>query len=130
MYAEPRCSSSNSPKRCSSSSTRYRSSHRCSRYHPTAGLPISTPVFLLNYVSFAMICKPSPEGRARIRPSVERARERETAESTAVRATTPQQDLSSAISVVVVTVAVNTAAAKRIRKNFKVCTPHKFHNPS
>ena len=92
--------------------------------------PISTPVFLLNYVSDAMICKPSPEVRVRARPAVARVRVSETVARTVGRATTQQQDLSRAVSVVVVTVAVNTATAKRIRKNVKVCTPHKFPHPT
>lgn len=130
MYAEPRCSSSRSTSRCSSSSNRDRSSNRCSRYHPTAGLPISTPVFLLNYVSFAMICKPSPEVRVRVRPAAARVRVTETAARTVARVTTPQQDLSSAVSIVIVTVTIHGAAAKRIRKHVKVCTPQHLSHPS
>ena len=97
---------------------------------PQQDYPISTPVFLLNYVSVAIICKPSPDARARVRPAVGRVRVTETAVRTAVRATTPQQDLSSVVSVVVVTVAIHGASAKRIRKHVNVCTPQHLSNPS
>ena len=88
---------------------------------------ISTPVFL-NYIIFAIICKPSPDVRVRVRPSVARGRASETAERTAVRETTKQQDLSSSVCIVVVTMAVNAVATNCCRQDVEICSPQQFLN--